>query len=129
VREWLRNWGLSAWLRGPAWNRWLRVSTTLNADRINAPLLVNTADSEYLLGLDLIAAMQELGKPVEVFVYTNELHDKNQPKHRYEIYERNLDWLRYWLKDEQDPNPSKKTQYERWNNLRQLSKARQGGSG
>jgi len=116
--DWFRNWGLDGWLRGPSWSRWLRLSTTLNADRIRAPLLINVADSEYLGGLDQVTVMQELGKPFEMFIYPNESHVKNQPRHRYEIYERNVDWLKFWLKDQKDPTPSKKAQYERWQKLR-----------
>ena len=31
----------------------------------------------------------------------------NQPKHRYQIYERNLDWFRFWLKSEESDDPGK----------------------
>src|SRR5262249_56435562 len=87
--------------------------------RVEAPLLVNTADSEFISNLPLVTSLEQLGKPVELFVYPNELHIKNQPKHRLEIYERNLDWLRFWLKDEEDPNQAKSQQYSRWRRLRQ----------
>jgi hypothetical protein len=46
------------------------------------------------------------------------LHVRNQPRHRLEIYDRNLDWFRFWLKDEEDPDPRKAEQYRRWNQLR-----------
>lgn len=49
-----------------------------------------------------------------VYIYANELHIKNQLRHRYEIYERNLDWFRFWLQGEQDTNPNKREQYSRW---------------
>jgi hypothetical protein len=55
-----------------------------------------------------------------MFIYPNELHEKNQPTHRYEIYERNLDWLKFWLKGDEDPNPDKAEQYKRWRELRKL---------
>jgi len=61
-----------------------------------------------------------LGKPLEVFIYPNEFHIKNQPKHRFEIYERNLDWFKFWLKGEEDPNAAKVEQYARWRELREL---------
>ena len=64
-----------------------------------------------------------LGKPVEIFIYPNELHIKNQPKHRFEIYNRNLDWMRFWLQDYEDPNSSKSQQYARWRKLRELQVA------
>ncbi len=96
------------------------LSPVLNADHINAPLLMNAADSEFITDLALFTSLQELRKPVELFIYANELHFKNQPKHRYEIYERNLDWFRFWLQDQEDPNPEKAEQFARWRELRKL---------
>jgi hypothetical protein len=54
-------------------------------------------------------------------VYADELHVKNQPMHRYDIYEQNLDWFRFWLKGEEDPARQKVSQYERWRRLREDS--------
>lgn len=111
-------WGLGGWPEGSSAGNWHKIAPMLNADRIHTPLLVNAADSEYLVGLGLITSLQQLQKPVEMFIYPNELHIKTQPKHRQEIYERNLDWFRFWLKDEEDSAPSKREQYERWHKLR-----------
>jgi hypothetical protein len=43
----------------------------------------------------------------------------NQPKHRLEIYERNVDWFLFWLKDEEDPDPAKSDQFARWRKLKE----------
>jgi len=59
-------------------------------------------------------------KPVEMFIYQDERHEKNQPKHRYSIYQRNVEWLNFWLRDYEDPNPTKADQYKRWRELRKL---------
>jgi len=64
--------------------------------------------------------LRQLNKPVELFVYPNELHEKEQPKHRYEIYEKNVDWFDFWLQGEEDPDPAKAAQYMRWRELRKL---------
>ena len=100
--------------------RWQKISPALNAQRIRTPLLINTADAEYLADMQLIATLRELKKPVEVFIYANEQHIKNQPMHRYEIYERNVDWMKFWLKGEESPDPAKADQYARWRRLRKL---------
>lgn len=120
VQGWMTDWGLDGWPEGKSAARWKKLSATLNADRISAPLLINVADTEYLSGLDEIGAMRALCKPVEMFVYPNESHVKNQPKHRYEIYERNIDWFKFWLFDKEDPDPAKRQQYERWRKLRMM---------
>ncbi|HEX3104851.1 MAG TPA: Atxe2 family lasso peptide isopeptidase [Terriglobales bacterium] len=113
-------WGLGGWPEGVSSENWHKISPTLNADRIHTPLLVNAADSEYLVALGLITSLEQLHKPVEMFIYPNELHIKTQPKHREEIYERNVDWFRFWLKDEEDQAPAKAEQYKRWRELRRL---------
>jgi dipeptidyl aminopeptidase/acylaminoacyl peptidase len=118
--KWFADMGLGGLPEAESAPRWRKLSAVLNADYIRTPLLVNAPDSEYVPGLQLFTSLQLLGKPVEMFVYSNELHIKNQPKHRYEIYERNLDWFNFWLKGEEDPDPAKAEQYKRWRELRKL---------
>lgn len=112
--------GLGGWPEGQSQANWSHIAAYLNAERINVPVLNNDPDSEFLPDLALYTSLRDLGKPMELFIYPNELHVVNQPKHRYEIYERNLDWFRFWLKSEEDPAPSKKAQYIRWRELRKL---------
>jgi len=115
--------GLGGLPEGEAWSKWREFSPALNAQYVKAPLLVNAADSEYRAGLQFYTSLKRLGKPVELFVYPNEFHEKNQPKHRLEIYQRNLDWFNFWFKGEEDPDPAKADQYTRWRELRKLQEA------
>lgn len=100
--------------------KWKRVSAALNAARVNTPLLINAADAEYLEAMQLITTLRDRKKPVEMFIFTDERHEKNQPKHRYAIYQRNVDWLNFWLRDKEEPDPAKVDQYKRWHELRTL---------
>jgi hypothetical protein len=34
------------------------------------------------------------------------------------VYDRNVDWFNYWLREVRDPDPSKGPQYKRWDALR-----------
>jgi dipeptidyl aminopeptidase/acylaminoacyl peptidase len=113
-------WGLGGWPEGISRANWQVLSPLLNADHVSAPLLSNAAESEYVWGLPLIVSLRQLGRPVELFIYPNEHHIKNQPKHRYEIYERNVDWVRFWLLDEEAADPAKRDEYARWRELRKL---------
>lgn len=113
------SWGLGGWPEGEVKSKWKELAPDLGADRIHVPLLNNDPDSEFLNDLSLYTSLKELGKPVEMFIYANEGHTINQPKHRYEIYERNVDWFRFWLKREESQDPNKREQYERWHHLRQ----------
>ena len=110
--------GVGGWPEGKSEANWKQLAPDLNAEYINAVVLNNDPDSEFLADLSLYTSLRELGKPMELFIYPNELHHVNQPKHRYQIYERNLDWFRFWLKLEVDPDPAKTEQYKRWRQLR-----------
>lgn len=112
-------WGVPGWPEGESRKNWEKLAASLNAERIDTPLLMNPADSEFIACLSLYTSLEQMQKPVELYIYANELHIKNQPKHRYEIYERNIDWFRFWLKGEKDPSPEKKDQYLRWEKLRE----------
>jgi hypothetical protein len=41
------------------------------------------------------------------------------------MYDPNLDWFRFWLTNEEDPDPTKATQYIRWGELRKLKQENQ----
>ncbi len=67
---------------------WQKISGALNAERIHAALLINAADQEYIDAIQLAVSLRDLKKPFEMFIYPDERHTKNQPRHRYSIYER-----------------------------------------
>ncbi|HEX2711336.1 MAG TPA: prolyl oligopeptidase family serine peptidase, partial [Candidatus Acidoferrales bacterium] len=70
-QRYFADWGLGGWPEGESAKRWKQLSSTLNADRINSPLLINSPDSEYVPSIDLVTAVEQLGKPVELFIYPN----------------------------------------------------------
>jgi dipeptidyl aminopeptidase/acylaminoacyl peptidase len=120
VQNSFSNDGVAGWPEGKSKANWKQLAPDLNADSIDVPVLNNDPDSEFLPDLALYTSLRDLGKPMELFIYPDELHHVNQPKHRYQIYERNLDWFRFWLKGEEDPDPAKTAQYIRWHVLRTL---------
>lgn len=97
---------------------WKPFSMALNAKEMNAPLLIQASDDEYLLSLETFTALRENGKPVEMFVYPNEHHLKWQPGHRLAVYNRDIDWFAFWFQDKIDPDPGKTAQYDRWKAMR-----------
>jgi hypothetical protein len=118
VKTMFGGWGLSGWPEGTNKYKWKQIAPELNADRIDAPVLNNDSDSEFLDDLALYTSLKELGKPMELFIYPDEGHTISQPKHRYRIYERNLDWFKFWLKAEESDDPDKLEQYQRWRRMR-----------
>jgi dipeptidyl aminopeptidase/acylaminoacyl peptidase len=101
---------------------WRPASMALNAERMDTPLLMQLADTEFIHGLETFTALREHGKPVELYAFPGEFHDKSQPVHRAAIYERNLDWFSFWLQDRVDPDPAKAGQYERWEAMKLAEK-------
>lgn len=95
-----------------------RMSLEHNAAVVSAPLLMQMSDSELMRGLPTFASLDSLDKPVELYVYPDEFHNKWQPAHRAAIYQRSLDWFRFWLSDQVDPDPAKAEQYARWRALK-----------
>ena len=98
---------------------WQPGSMIRNAASIDTPLLMQLADREYLTAVDVFAALREQNKPVDMYVFPDEYHNKWQPRHRLAIYERNIDWFLYWLQGREDPDPRKAEQYANWDRLRQ----------
>lgn len=97
---------------------WRPMALSLNASKLKIPLLMQLSDDEYLLALEAFEALREYRAPTELFVFPGEHHVKWQPVHRLAIYNRNLDWFNFWLRCREDPDPSKKAQYQRWEAMR-----------
>ncbi len=97
---------------------WRPVSLSVNAARIDTPLLMQLADSEYLQSLEAFTALRENGKPVEMYLFPDEYHNKVSPVHRLAGWTRSLDWFDFWLLHRIDPEPAKAAQYVRWEAMR-----------
>ena len=93
---------------------WRPMSLALNADRIDTPILVQTGDSEYEIGLDVMDAFKRRGKAIELFIMEDEPHFKYQPAHRLAMYERSTEWFQFWLMQQVNCDPAKASQYSRW---------------
>ena len=93
---------------------WKPMSLVLNADRISAPILVQTSDSEYEGGLDTAAAFRIRQKPFELYVFNDEGHFLSQPAHRLAMYERSVEWFEFWLMGRINCDPARAAQNERW---------------
>lgn len=98
--------------------RWRILSAAADAKAIDTPLLMQAPESEVRNLVELNTKLRLAGKPAELFAFADELHIKYQPVHKRAVYERNLDWYRFWLKGEEDPDPAKRAQYIRWRSLR-----------
>lgn len=99
-------------------SRWRVASAVYNVTAIDTPILMQLPDAEAPWTAELHTKLKRAGKAAEMIVYPDELHNKYQPRHKRAVYERNLDWFRFWLTGEEDPAPGKSEQYDRWRHYR-----------
>ncbi len=99
------------------------LSLAQNVSRVITPLLIQVSDRELISVLPDYVALHDAGKPVEAYVFPDELHIKFHPLHKLAIGERVIDWFRFWLKGEEDPAPEKAQQYARWREMRRQGPA------
>jgi dipeptidyl aminopeptidase/acylaminoacyl peptidase len=97
---------------------WRPYSLAVSGRETDTPLLMQLADREFISGLEAFEALREYGKAVELYVFPDENHVKWQPEHRSAIYARNIDWFAFWLQGQEDPDPTKRGQYQRWEAMR-----------
>jgi dipeptidyl aminopeptidase/acylaminoacyl peptidase len=100
------------------------MSPALHAYRTKTPVLMEYQDRNSM-GLEFYTALKSQGKPVELVFYPHDGHLLHGPKARLASMTRNLDWFNFWLKGDEDPDPSKADQYKRWRQLRKLREANQ----
>jgi len=108
--------------------RWREVSPAYQLDRIKAPILFQLPEQEYRLTLEYSLPLAYRHQ-ADIYVFPDETHIKFQPKHKLAVYERNVDWFRFWLQGYEDPDPVKKQQYAHWREMRDAISTRPARSG
>lgn len=98
--------------------RWRLLSPQYDVGRVRAPVLMQMSEQEYRYSLDYTVPLIRAHR-ADVYVFPNEPHQKFQPRHKLAVYERNLDWFRFWLQGYEDSDPSKTDQYARWRQMRE----------
>ncbi len=118
VRDGLVRTGYPTLMR-PSPDFWKPMSLHQSASQVTAPLLMQLADREFITALESYTALEELKRPIELYVFPDENHVKWQPAHRLAVYERSADWFSFWLAGNESPDPEKRVQYVRWRALRE----------
>lgn len=92
----VKDWGFPAPNEQPEF--WRQLSLARNADRVTAPLLIQTSDAELRVSLEAFDAFRREGRWIEMTVYPDEYHNKWQPAHLKAMYETTIDWFGFWLR-------------------------------
>ena len=96
---------------------WRPYALSLNASHVQAPILFQSADREYLATLEAVSALQAARRPVELDIFPDEYHVIWQPAHRLATYNHVIDWFEFWLRGI-ETGSDKAAQYARWHKLR-----------
>jgi dienelactone hydrolase len=106
---------------GEGLQQWLKRSPGFNLDKIRTPLqVVGMGKLSALSQWEPYAALRILNKPVDFIIFSEGQHLLTNPAERMVSQGGTVDWFRFWLKGEEDPDPAKSEQYVRWRKLREL---------
>lgn len=97
--------------------RWQRLSMAFNVEAIQAPIMMQLPEHEYIRSMDYAVPLIK-GRKADLYVFPEEAHFKFQPRHKLAVYDRNLDWFKFWLLDEENSEPFKQEQYARWRKMK-----------
>jgi hypothetical protein len=70
------------------------------------------------------AALRYLQKPVDLVMLQSGTHVMTNPTQRIALETTNVDWFRFWLQGDEDPNPDKVAEYTRWKTLCDMQRVR-----
>jgi len=118
-----QNGALAPWSEtNAAWVQyWRRLSPIYHLDRMRTPILFNLSETETLPAMPLIARLQEIDAPYDLYVYPGAYHNKWRPVQIRAAQARAMAWLNLWLRDADTTDPQDDTRAERWRNMRDAS--------
>jgi dipeptidyl aminopeptidase/acylaminoacyl peptidase len=106
---------------GDGLKTWIEHAPGFHLDRIQAPLLIEAIKpGSVLQEWEIYASLVKQKKAVALIYLPDGQHILQKPLERLASQQGNVDWLRFWLKGEEDSDPAKAAQYARWRDLRKL---------
>jgi len=104
---------------GSGLKRWVREAPGFHLDQVQTPVRIEAMGPDSILQeWELYAALYLQHKPVDLIYFPEGTHIHQKPLERLESQQGNVDWMRFWLQGYEDPDPTKRAQYERWRRLR-----------
>ena len=106
---------------GPGLQRWIEDAPGFNLDKVQTPVRIEA--SGFLSALqewELYASLYSQHKPVDFIYFPHGTHIHQKPLERLESQQGNVDWLRFWLQGYEDPDPTKRVQYELWRSWKKV---------
>ena len=113
---------------GEGFHQWLQRAPDFHLEKLTTPLrIVANGHANLLEEWEPYAALRLMKKPVDLILLTRRgTHVTSNPGQRLISQGGTVDWMRFWLKGEEDPDPGKGEQYSRWRELRSLQEKSEG---
>lgn len=105
---------------GANFSNWLEHSPSFRLDRIHLPVRIECYGPGVISCWEPYSVLTHLGRPVELIYLPDAVHILVKPWERMTSQQGNVDWYRFWLKGEEDSDPAKAEQYERWREMRRV---------
>jgi dipeptidyl aminopeptidase/acylaminoacyl peptidase len=110
---------------GEGLQQWWKESPGFNLDKVHTPVrLLSLARERVPASWEWYVGLSFQKKPVDFVFLPDADHFVNKPWERVVAQQGLVDWFRFWLKGEEDPEVAKNGQYARWRSLRVLQKER-----
>jgi hypothetical protein len=104
---------------GKSLKSWLNAAPGFRLSRLETPLRLQAIGRMGVLEeWEIYASLRIQNKPVDMMFLPFAQHVLQNPTEIMASEQGDVDWFRYWLKGEQDHDPAKRIQYERWDQLR-----------
>ena len=104
---------------GEGLKRWFEMSSGFHLDQIQAPLRLEAITPMSILQeWEIYSSLRMQNKPVDLIYFPTGTHTHQKPLERLESQQGDVDWFRFWLQGYEDPDPSKHSEYLRWEELR-----------
>jgi dipeptidyl aminopeptidase/acylaminoacyl peptidase len=104
---------------GAGLNGWVKDAPGFHLNEVQAPVRIEAINPGSILQeWELYGSLRMQHKPVDMIYLPNGTHIHRRPQERFESQQGNVDWMRFWLQDYEDPDPTKRSEYERWRKLR-----------
>jgi len=106
---------------GDSFSMWLANSPTFNIFKVQTPIRLEAYSRATVIGRwEWYSLLWQMGKPVDFILLPEGSHLLVKPLERMVSLQGNVDWFAFWLKGDEDPDPSKREEYRRWHELRKL---------
>lgn len=104
---------------GETAQRWRERAIDFKYGQAKTPRLIEVHGTDRVIySMEAYAALKLLKIPVDFYLYPDAAHSLRSPRHRLNSLATHTDWYRFWLKGEEDSDPSKATQYKRWREMK-----------